>query len=195
MSTESFGVADKSANPGPASSLDIYDEAVSGSSETSIDTNLGLGNYSPAEMYQQIQSYQKGMFADAALSRVILQRATLEAQIGEGKEKWRDLDESPRERKDKWTYIRRIGRTRWEAMDIEQQKEAVQRHAGIPKDWTPPFFEMLAARHEATRSRKARLIDNLFGRVVEQFKSFSGSDGGEKRFSFGKRNNGRDHSR
>jgi hypothetical protein len=194
MSTDSFGVADKSANPGPASSLDIYDEAVSGADETSIETNLGLGNYSPSEMYQQVQSYQKGMFADAALSRVILKRAILEARLGEGLESWRDLKSSKQETKDKWSYVRRMGRARWDEMDEQQRMEAVEKHAGIPKDWTPPFHEMLAVRHEATRSRKARLIDNLFGRVVEKFQSYKG-ESNSNGFQLGKRSNGGDRPR
>lgn len=45
--------------------------------------------------------------------------------------------------------------------------EMVHQYTGLGQDWVPPHWRMLKMRHEASRSKGARLIDNLFERVRE----------------------------
>lgn len=50
---------------------------------------------------------------------------------------------------------------------VSKQTEMVTRYTGLTTNWVPPHWRMLKMRHEASRSKGARLIDNLFERVRE----------------------------
>lgn len=55
--------------------------------------------------------------------------------------------------------------------------EALQELSGWEGDWSPAHYRMLMTRHEVSRSRGARLLDNFFGRVKEQIQDVNQTGG------------------
>lgn len=177
-----FSVKDKEGHAGPSSSLDIYDEAVKPSADDEFldSSNLGLGYYETKEYWLQVESFRKGLYADAAFSRTLIERSISETKHFLGREKWENLPDGKREEYDRRRYIDIKGEEIWEQLDEAQKFETLGEVTGITSDWRPPFWRMMMMRHEASRSRGARLLDNLFGRVSE-FKS-DGDDDARKQF-------------
>jgi hypothetical protein len=164
----------------PHKDLDLYQEAVNPSLTDDFlnDNNLGLGNLTEAEVYQQIQSYRAGMFAEAALSDRLDTRRIQETKRALAEEGcqivtaenihnhdgWDDLDDEERGEKDRRRYLEERGEEIWEQLPEEVQYQAVVDHTGVP-NWMAPHYRMLLMRNEASKSKEARTQDNLFGRV------------------------------
>lgn len=55
--------------------------------------------------------------------------------------------------------------------------EAMQELSGWEGDWSPAHYRMLMTRHEVSRSRGARLLDNFFGRVKENIQDVTQKGG------------------
>ena len=187
QSRSGFDINDGAGRDGPVNELDMYNRAV----EPPVDDdflgsmNLGLGYYSSREYWQQVESFRQGLYADAAFARPLNQRAIEEAKRGMGLEAWNNLDEDEREKKDRRRFIRAKGEERWQGLmpsktaseytsQQEREEEAARRrrhaidnYAETSLGFTPPHWRMIMMRHEASRSRGARLLDNLFGRVRE----------------------------
>jgi hypothetical protein len=171
----------------PESELDVYDKVVSKTVDEGLlgTTNLGLGNLDDSEYYQQVDSFRSAMFADAAFSRVLLERAIKETlqelakngwtytvqqesrQVETSISGWEDLEDDEQEAKDYRRYVNSRGAEIWEKLPQEQQREALQEFAGFTEAWKPPHWKMIQMRNEASRSRGARLMDNALGRVRE----------------------------
>ncbi|WP_225334254.1 hypothetical protein [Halomicrobium urmianum] len=166
----------------PRDGLDVYGKAIDSSEvdEFLDDNNLGLGYYEDGERWQQVESYRYGMFGASAFGDRIIDRAVEEtkrklalegeafyderAETPRAIEGWEDLDEDDREEKDRRRFIERKGEEIWKALSDEQRREALETATGVDQRWTPPHWRMVAVRHETSRSRGARLLDNLFGR-------------------------------
>jgi hypothetical protein len=160
----------------PHSELDLYSRAIDES--TFPGANLGFGYYTDAEYYQQAQQYKYGMFADAAFGRALTERAVKDAKHGlaadgwsytteEQKyefEGWRHLSDDDQADEDRRRYFERRGTKIWDQLPKHQRQQALVEYAGVLQDWEPPQWQMLKMRHDASRSRDARLLDNLFGR-------------------------------
>jgi hypothetical protein len=172
---------DKQATSQPSSELDLYDEAVhpTVSDEFLAENNLGLGNYTEREMWQQIQSFAEGLFGDSAFARILNERTIKETKrklATEGiefvREDGRSIEFESWEEKSKWESherrqaIRERGDEVWHNLDEEDKVRAIAEKVG-GGDWTPPQWRMLMMRHEGSRSRDAQTLDNLFGRVQE----------------------------
>lgn len=163
--------------------------------------NLGVGNYSGKEMYQQIQSFKNGLYSENAFGKLLYRRAIKETQTKLAKEGWRYVDPhknavveikgwvelTPDERSEIWAdelqrtdeqmtkrrWIERRGEEEFETL-IERRnrdvgrapaREAMKELAGWDGEWQSPHLRMIMARHETSRSRGARLLDNVFGRI------------------------------
>jgi hypothetical protein len=187
-----FGVPDKTSG-GAGSMQDLYDTAVDSEvSDEFLDSNhFGLGNYTDSEMWQQIQSNRRGIYAEAGLQRLVFKRAVYETKLGIAREGWQyrdedgnlvfetaraDLDEKPDD-ETRGQYLLRRGSAKWGQLDSHQQVAAIEHFSGISSDWTSPFRRMMLMRHEASRSRGARLLDNLFGRVRKMIEGEDSSGG------------------
>lgn len=193
MTNTSIQQRDQPAQPGqPRRDLDLYNKAVDPSltDEFLNDNNLGLGYLSEAEVYQQIESFQMGMYGDAAFADLLDARRVEETKralalhgytyfTDDGEQKeisgWHDKNEDSRSKKDRRQYIERRGQEIWDALPDEQQIEAIIDKSGVP-DWMPPQFRMVLMRHESSKSKDARTQDNLFGRV-KKLVDESGSNG------------------
>jgi hypothetical protein len=174
-----FGVPDKKSSPA-ASMESLADTAVDADlpDEFLDQANLGLGNYTDAEMWQQVRSYGHAMYAET-FSRLILERAIYETKLGLAEHGWQARDEDGnevyrlapadeeemREDETRREFIQRRGQEKWKRLDERERVEAIEEFSGITESWTSPFHRMMLVRHETSRSRDARLIDNLFGRV------------------------------
>jgi len=68
--------------------LDMYERVLQSSDANPLlqDTNLGLGNYDKSFLWQQIESYRKGLFAWVAFGRVLTRRAIHETKMKLGYE-------------------------------------------------------------------------------------------------------------
>jgi hypothetical protein len=193
--TGTFELDDKpAANDRPNSELDIYQALLRSQAEDTYlqEVNLGTGNYTDAEMWQQVQAFRDGLVGEAALSRRLVDRAIAQAREGvalEGwhfwddnrdeyrsVEGWADLAEERRRELDQQRWLTQQAPRKWDALPHRAKMDAIEHHAGLTESWTPPHWRMLEMRHEASRSRGARLLDNITGRVREVF---SGGEGGE----------------
>lgn len=191
----------------PHQDLDLYDKVIDPDSTDDFlnENTLGLGNLTEGEVYQQIESYGDGMYAQAAIGELLVGRRIEETkrELGkhgfsytqedeEGKVKtfydgWVDVDESDKKTHegegmdpDRRRGIIKRGEELWEELSDDEQFLAVEKHAGLP-DWTAPHLRMLLLRNEVSKSKNARTQDNLFGRAKEIIeRASSGSSGGAK---------------
>jgi hypothetical protein len=168
---QDFGKQSKESAGAPSSQIDFYHKVVQAAAtddEFLSANNLGLGNYDSSEYWQQIEAYRKTLFADAAFGRRIIDRAISQTQRALAEEEWEELPESTQKSKSRRRYLRERGEEIWDdELTDDQRIEQLRDVTGLTRDWTPPFFRMLLARHEASRSKGARLMDNAFGRVSE----------------------------
>jgi hypothetical protein len=166
-----YGKSDNTATGGPSSELDIYGSAIESTTDGDdflSRNNLGLGNYSEREYWQQISAFRQGMFADAAFRRMVLSRAETQTKRALAEELWDELSERTKERKSKRRFLREKAEEEWQTLSDDQKAAKMKEVTGIGETWDSPFYRMLQARHEASRSKFARLLDNLFGRVSVQ---------------------------
>lgn len=179
--TRNDPMPDTEGQRGPHSHLDIYSKAVDSTVDDEFlqENKLGLGNYSDAEHWQQVESFQQGMFADAAFSRKLTERAINEAKRHLSSNGWQWYDErrdEPRQIKawddldedDRSSYDDPLDRadSLWRTLSPETQLSLVGEVSGF-RSFTPPQWRLMQMRHESSRSRDARLLDNLFERVRE----------------------------
>jgi len=172
--TEGFGVEDKTRNDtGPNSELDIYQDAIDSTVEDEGllgRIKLGLGYYDDSEYWQQVDSYRSGMFGHDAFATKIIDRAIEETKTelaisgvtvhsGDGSERlkgWEDLDDDEKDDHDRRKFIETRREQFWDRIPEKAQEDAVLEVTGIGSEWTPPHWEMMMMRHEASRSRGAR---------------------------------------
>lgn len=183
---------DSENNQRSRSEIDVYDKALRspGADDFLESENLGLGYYDNPERWQQIESYRHGLFGDRVFAEPLIGRAIdetkrqlaikgkqfydKEKQAPDSLTGWEELsEEEQREMKrqkriDKKRWIDQQGEAIWKLLTERQRKEAVAIATGMEEKWTPPHWRMLMARHETSRSRDARLLDNVFGREQVQ---------------------------
>lgn len=174
----------------PGSMLELYMHALANSTQDDFldSINLGVGNYTKAEYWQQIEAFRNGLYADSAMTRKVIERAKTQTQrrlveaIYTKAESGRDAqilnnvdypEPSPGE-VSRQEYFDEHIEDIWQELGVKGEYSKTEHQAwlvhvcvGIDLDWTPPHWRMLKARHEASRSKNARLIDNLFGRPPE----------------------------
>lgn len=179
---------------GPNSQIDLYDEAIRSTVDDEFigRENFGLGYYREREMWQQVESFRYGLYAMTAFTRRIRERAIQETkrklaehgwQFVDPKTKkpveiegWEQLDEEERAEKDRRRYLEERGEEMWQILIRKRDpetgrrpaREALSELANLDKDWRPPHLRMAMMRHESSRSRGARLLDNLFERKKER---------------------------
>lgn len=211
------GAAEDDPADRPQDSIDVYAQVSSPTADDEFlqENNLGLGVYGNREYWQQVESYEKGLFSAAAFARRLRERAVYETIGALGREgfggpapertngnsdldtdtimdvvethhetdspvgdvladlealtggRGRAWDELPAEERERYDGPRERGEAIWAELTPEQRGEAVRRHTGVTGEWRPPHWRMLEMRHEASRSRGGRLIDNVFARVEE----------------------------
>jgi hypothetical protein len=170
----------------PGSMLEVYMHALA--SRTADDfldqVNLGIGNYSEAEYWQQVEAFRKGLYADSAMTQKLIEKGKREAlrEVVDAVFEERDraiLDNirnlpEPDDGQTRRGYYEEHADDIWRNLGDHEEYTAAEHKAwlvhettGISRDWTPPHWRMLKMRHEASRSKNARLIDNLFGRPPE----------------------------
>jgi len=196
---------DESEQDGPSKNqLDVYDKALRspGVDDFLESENLGLGYYEDAERWQQVVSYRFGLMGDRVFGEPLIDRAideTIRQLAVKGTafydsesnapsvvKGWEDhSDDEKRQMKrqkriDKRRYIEDHGERIWKQLTERQRREAIEIATGMTRKWTPPQWKMLMARHETSRSRGARLLDNVFGRESVQriFEDRTESKGG-----------------
>jgi len=110
-------------------------------------TNYGLGVYEDTEHWQQVRSYAKGLRVQAAVGTVIEDRADRETAKEIGERKWQ-----------KWK----------QEGEHDTIATKIRNHAGVEPTHTPTHWRVAEMRLESSRGRDGRLLDNVFGRVVEK---------------------------
>jgi len=166
--------------------LEVYMHALaSRTGDDFLDTvNLGIGNYTDAEYWQQVSAFRSGLYADSAMTKKLIKKARREALRGVVDAVYDNRDRAildnidnlpePKNGQSKQGFYDEHADDIWRNLGDHEGYTAAEHKAwlvhevtGIPRDWTPPHWRMLKMRHEASRSKDARLIDNLFGRPPE----------------------------
>ncbi len=180
-----FSMPDTDGQQRASSQIDIYSDAISSTVDDELleNINLGLGNYSDAEYWQQVDSFKQGMFADTAFGRRLENRAIEETKTEmalEGwsyydehedevvtEDGWEDLSDEEKAEKDRRRYLEQRKEEIWGQLNDRERFDALVEVTGFSEEWTPPQWRLMMMRHEASRSKDGRLIDNIFGRVKE----------------------------
>lgn len=174
----------------PGSMLEIYMHALANSTNDDfLDTiNLGVGNYTDGEYWQQVTAFKRGLYADSAMTKRVIERAKTETKKRMVEAIFDERDDAqvltgvdypePEEGQTREEYYEEHMEAVWEDLGFttssgeqystaEHQAWLVHVCTGLDMDWTPPHWRMLKMRHEASRSKRAHLLDNLFGRPPE----------------------------
>jgi hypothetical protein len=172
---------------GPRDTLDLQEQILRSSESNPLlrDTNLGQGNYDEEFLWQQIRSYRKGIYAYTAFATPLLKRAIHETIVKLGREGYNahydttdddvksaepaDLDDvDPSAGESKKQAILDRGREIWRELGdphtplSEKQVAAITKKTGISDEWKPIYWQMVAGRHEVSRSKDAELLRDLF---------------------------------
>lgn len=148
------------------------------------ETNFGMGNYDDEAFWQQVRGFRKGKVADLSFGGVVRAWAELETQVLLAREGFSFYDTEERDAKTwvAWGDLSQrkqaeygseleYGRHIWREMEetnealSEKQRVALEKKAQYTGDWRPLFYRMAQFRHEASRSREGRLLDNLLTHV------------------------------
>lgn len=167
----------------PNSMLELYMETLAGRTGDPFldEINLGTGNYSRAEYWEQVRSFRNGIYAENAAARHVLKKAEREAKqaivdaIYDAPDSHLldGIEHPPADGLDREEYHEEYAEEIWANLGTENLAPSehravlVNETTGIPMDWTPPHHRMLKMRHEASQSKGARAMDNLFERVKE----------------------------
>lgn len=177
-----FGIEKSEGGDKPSSELDLYDHALSANVDDEFlsENNFGLGNYTGDEMWQQVESFKRGMYAEQAFVRRLLERAIHQTMVSLGLrggsfyderesvqdvrqfDGWRDLEDEERAKEDRREWVLDRGREVWETLPDNCKREALDERAGVSSSWTPPHFRMMQVRHETGRSRDAATMEIVF---------------------------------
>ncbi len=174
--------------------LGLQQQILSSSEQNPLleNTNLGLGNYDEDYKWQQVRSYRKGLFAWIAFGNVLSKRQIYETQVRLGEEgyhatydedaaevrtwkPWEELESSRFEEEGRSTWNAKLerGRNIWQRLGephkvlTAEQVAAVQQKTGIVDDWLPMFWELVAGRHEVSRSEGAELLRDALTGIKE----------------------------
>lgn len=151
--------------------------------------NAGLGNYDDSMLWQQEDSYRKGLIAHTGFSSLLTQRAIdqtkrelarngiafYDEQQNKAKEydPMEDDDEFVEgEKQSSWNAEREYGEKIWKRLGradkaiTEKQVAAVIKTTGLePGQWIPMFWDMFIGKHEMSRSLDAELIRLFLGEM------------------------------
>lgn len=173
--------------------LDIQARIISSSSSNPLlrETNLGLGKYDDSYKWQQIRSYRKGLYAWIAFGRTLSERKVYETKLKLGEEGYNAIydnvdsdvkqfdafDESDwswdAEETSRWTAVRARGEWIWTRLGepneviSDEQFAALANKTGVVDEWQPLFWELVAGRHEMSRSEGAELLRDALTGVNE----------------------------
>lgn len=183
---------------GPRDELDVANRFVESTNYDELleMVNLGTGYYEDEELELQMRSFRKGLVADVAFDGALWERAKYETKVKLADEGFRHYNETESEPKvfrpfedvaDDYscrsTGLVERGEEIWH--DLAQPEEPLsEKQAAAMAEKTsveafkPVFWRMLAAYHEATKSKDARTQDNFFGRVKKNLVEELGGDSG-----------------
>ena len=194
MSTKTSGVNAKTHKPSddPSSMLEVYMRAISPQTEDDFlsENNLRLGNYDENEYWLQVESYRYGMYAQAGMTRRLMERARYETKCKlvddmfdapedfEKVDYLKPIDFPDTEGRDRRDYFEQHADDVWGSLGFvtdagdrvsvfQHQADLVAYYTGIEKDWTPPHWRMIQMRHDASASKNSQALDNTFNRVQE----------------------------
>lgn len=177
----------------PNSMLEVYMAALAGETgDPFLDQiNMGTGNYTDSEYWLQVQEFRNGLYAEAAVSRKVLERARRETKEAVVRAILETPDSKllddisyppPDDDASFGEYYGEHADEIWESLGTEEITPSrhrailVNEVTDLGMGWTPPHLRMVKMRHEASQSKDARALDNLFDRVKE----FVGGGGPEE---------------
>lgn len=183
---------------GARNELQLKDRIVSGADGVPVldHVNLGQGNYSEDDYWQQIRSYRRGLYLHTAFQRTIFKRAVHETIVALGREGYNahydevaedvamhePADPTPLDELDVDEMTAADGRRQqvfdrgkeiWDKLGepnvnlSKKQAAALLEKTDVKTSWLPISWEMVLGRHEASRSRDAELIRDVFTNVSD----------------------------
>jgi len=188
----------------PRDELDVANQFVRPSSYDELlqMVNMGTGFYEDEDLRLQMRSFRKGLVADLAFDGALWERAVYETKVKLADEGYRYYDEQ-RDSVIGWKAFDdldddeiddKFGAGRTKALqkrgeDIwgdlanprttlsEAQAAALQEKTGM-QTFKPVFWRLLAAYHDASKSKGARTQDNFFQRVKKHLVDGEEADAG-----------------
>jgi hypothetical protein len=149
-------------------------------------TGFGLGNYDESLYWQQVRGFRKALVAHLAFADTLHKRAIAETKLKLAKEgfsyvndrqetkKWKAWDEldDGEKAESKWAdcdgqTLQQRGEEIWSDMAspfeslTEEQRAALKAKAGVDDRFVSVFESLQDMRHEGSRSKGARLLDNF----------------------------------
>lgn len=170
--------------------LDLQGRIVAASDGNPLldQSNLGLGNYTEEYLWQQVRSYRKGLYAYIAFGNVLTERAIYETKMKLGREGYRRWDDNKNEYKQyvsaaeaekqrddesSWNAEQRHGEHIWrrlgtakEPVTTEQISAVIKKTGVDPGKWLPFYWQMVAGRHDVSRSLEAELLRDILSDVT-----------------------------
>jgi len=164
----------------PVDQLDLQNKVIesSGGNPLLELTNLGVGNYSEDYLWQQVRSYRKGLYAYIAFDRALTDLAIHETKVKLAREGFRHYNET-RDSVEMWEAIDEDaadvsrhdvlerGEEVWEDLGearkgiSKKQAAALLDKSGLGSEWLPVYWQMVAGRHEVSRSLDAELLRDM----------------------------------
>lgn len=207
-----YDVESTPAQDRPGTELDIYDEAMKSQTDDDVvgEGNLGLGYYSEKEYWMQQRAFHDAMFAGAVgekIAQLVVHEAKVHLALHGGMafgdaptavENIKPYEKASDDEKNEQVEgtdvtstklgVLRRAETIWDELDEDERQDVLERLSG-GTDWDSPHKRMLLMRHEASRSKGARLLDNTYGRVsVNEYRGDVGEEDRKKLMNFGGQN-------
>lgn len=168
----------------PPNMIALYMEAIDGDTNDPFldQVNMGVGKYNDAEYWQQVSSFRKGMYAESAMGRKVVERAKKEAKRALVNAIFENDEASilsgvsyppPEPDQTREEYLEEHIDMIWDGLGTkeispsEHKSVIIQEATDLPADWVPPQMRMIKMRHKTSQSKNSQLLDNIFERVTE----------------------------
>lgn len=187
MASTRPSIPDTNTTDEPRDDLDVANRFVSPTSYNELLelVNMGTGYYEDEDLRLQMRSFRKGLVADVAFDGALWERAVYETKVKLADEGFQYYYDTDADEPKSWAAFEEVaddyegGRTAalqergeeiWDELSrpdkplSDEQAAAMAEKASI-QTFKPVFWQLLAAYHEASKSKDARTQDNFFGRV------------------------------
>lgn len=191
--TKDTAIGDTTGRDTPSTQLDLYNRVIEPQTDDEFlnANNVGTGVYEDGEMWQQVELFSQSMVADAVFSAPLEGRARQEAKreiarSGYDYEVKRGPNDVERQSfpayENRDEQVQDLSREEyadlvWDELPELVRYDAMRQLAGYSPSKRDPFARTLLSRHEFSRSRDGRLVDNSLTQVRET----RGENGEERR--------------
>ena len=190
MSSQQYGAARNGSEPIGADSEEVVGQVLKSPEGDIFDGSaFGLGNYDEKLYWQQVRGFRKAFATYQMFGPELRERAVIETQRRMAVHGYKGLnyadnlvkkpayEDKPADEKadSKWAEtdgdavtLEEYGREIWADLDnpeedglSDEQQKAMREHTGVSGRFVSVFESLEDMRHEGSRSKGARLVDNV----------------------------------